>query len=180
MVQLPGYARPLNWNQANRGSILLDYRFGKDDGGDVLEQMGLNLLMTFNSGHSFTILTEPQRGPSPSDPRFQNPAEPIGASTTPWFFQLDGRIDKTFSLGPVSLDVYVYVINVLGTDNAVDVFPRTGDPSNDGWLLTPDGRLDAAASGPQYVAFYNAVNDGRNSGNWGPPRQFRFGLRVDY
>ena len=35
-------------------------------------------------------------------------------------------------------------------------------------------------NGPQYVAFYNAVNLGKNSGNWGPPRQIRFGLKLDY
>ena len=61
----------------------------------------------------------------------------------------------------------------------VDVFPRTGDPVNDSWLLTSGGRADAAANGPQYVAFYSAVNDGKNSGNWGPPRQVRFGLSAD-
>ncbi len=180
VVQVTAYARPLDFNQAHRGSILLDYRFAKDDGGDILERMGLNVLVTFNSGHSFTILTEPQRGPSPSDPRFQIPAEPIGSSTTPWFLQLDARLDKVFSLGPVSLDVYLYAINLLGSDNAVDVFPRTGDPGNDGWFLTADGKADAAANGPQYVAFYNAVNDGKNSGNWGPPRQIRFGARLEF
>jgi hypothetical protein len=177
---IPLYATPLDFNQAQRGSILLDYRFAKDDGGDILEQCGLNLLMTFNSGHSFTILTEPVRGPSPSDPRYNIPAEPIGASTTPWFFQLDGRIDKMISLSPVGLDIYIYAINILGSDNAVDVFPRSGDPSTDGWFQTSGGQADVAANGPQYAAFYKAVNNGKNSGNWGPPRQIRFGVRLEY
>jgi hypothetical protein len=180
IVQLPGYARPLDFNQAHRGSIQIDYRFGKGDGGEILEQLGLNLLLTFNSGHSFTVLTEPQRGPSPTDPRYQIPVEPIGSSNTPWFFQLDGRIDKMIFWGPVGLDVYLYAINLLGTENPVDVFPRTGDPSSDGWLLTSGGQTDVLQNGPQYVAYYHAVNNGRNSGNWGPPRQIRFGVRLDY
>jgi hypothetical protein len=79
----------------------------------------------------------------------------------------------------MGLDVFIYAINLLGTDNAVNVFPRTGDPSNDGYFSTPAGSMVAAQYGPQYVAFYHAVNDGKNSGNWGPPRQVRFGLRVD-
>ncbi len=179
IVQVPEYPSPLDFNQPNRGSIMIDYRFAKDDGGEILEQLGLNFLLTFNSGHSFTILTDSQRGPSPQDPRYQVPVEAVGSSTTPWFFQLDGRIDKVLSVGPISLDIYCYVINLLGKDNAVNVFPRTGDPVNDGWFQTTGGQADAAFYGPQYVAFYHAVNDGKNSGNWGPPRQVRFGLRVD-
>ena len=174
-----GIGSPLDYNQTHRGSLQLDYRFGKDDGGDILERMGLNVLMTFNSGHNFTLLNEPVRGPAPDDPRYRMPVGPIGGSVTPWFFQLDARLDKAFTMGPMTLDVYVYVINLLGTENPVNVFLRTGDPSNDGWLQTDAGRLDAAQHGPQYVAFYNAVNDGKNSGNWGPPRQIRFGARID-
>jgi hypothetical protein len=85
-----------------------------------------------------------------------------------------------FSWGPIGLDVYLYAINLLGSDNAVDVFPRSGNPSTDGWFQTSGGQVDAAANGPQYVAFYQAVNNGKNSGNWGPPRQIRFGVRLEY
>ncbi|HTO93152.1 MAG TPA: hypothetical protein VMM80_02230, partial [Bacteroidota bacterium] len=31
----------------------------------------------------------------------------------------------------------------------------------------------------QYIAFYSAVVNGKNSGNWGPPGQIRFGARLD-
>ena len=176
----PNVVFPLEFNVTHSGSMQIDYRFGRDDGGDILEQLGLNVLMTFNSGHSFTRLDEQQRGPAPTDPRFRIPVEPLGSSTTPWFFQIDARIDKTFSIGPLDLNIYLYAINLLGTDNAVDVFARSGDPSHDGWFATALGQQDARTNGPQYVAFYNAVNDGRNSGNWGPPRQIRFGMRLEY
>ncbi len=155
------YQFGVDLNAVHRGSVLLDYRFGNDDGGAILEQAGLSLLLTFNSGHAVT--------------RF----EPVYSSATPWFAELDGRLDKSFTVGPLGLDVYVYALNLLGTDNAVNVFPRTGDPSSDGYFSTPAGSMVAAQYGPQYVAFYHAVNDGKNSGNWGPPRQVRFGLRVD-
>jgi hypothetical protein len=84
-------------------------------------------------------------------------------------------------VGPFMIDLYIYAINLLGADNAVNVFPRTGDPSNDGWLSSPfGGGIEATQNGPQYVAFYNAVNEGKNSGNWGPPRQIRFGARLEF
>ena len=180
MYFLPNVVFPLEFNVTHSGSMQIDYRFGKDDGGDILEQLGLNVLMTFSSGHSFTRLDEQQRGPAPTDPRFRIPVEPLGASTTPWFVQIDARIDKNIPLGPLGLDIYLYAINLLGTDNPVDVFTRSGDPSHDGWFATAPGQQDARTYGPQYLAFYNAVNDGRNSGNWGPPRQIRFGMRLEY
>ncbi len=180
IVSLPHYTFPADWNQTHRGTLLFDYRFDKNDGGPVLEQLGLNVLLNFNSGHNFTRLIAQQRGGAPTDPRFRIPVEPIGSSTTPWFFQLDARLDKSFTIGPMDLNVYVYVINLLGTKNSIGAFFRTGDPADDGWFSSVEGRSDALANGPQYVDFYRAVSLGDNSGNYGPPRQVRFGLRLDY
>ncbi|MEK7250424.1 MAG: TonB-dependent receptor, partial [Bacteroidota bacterium] len=50
----PTVISPLQFNQTHRGSINVDYRFGKDDGGAILERLGANLLFTFNSGHAYT------------------------------------------------------------------------------------------------------------------------------
>ncbi len=180
IVSLPKYIFPADFNQTHRGSVLLDYRFAKGDGGPILEQLGANLLFQFNSGHSFTRLAAAQRGPAPGDPRFRIPIEPVGSSTTPWFFELDGRLDKTVRVGPMDLNFYIYVMNILGTDNPVDAFFRTGDPNDDGWFSTAAGKADAAANGAQYVNFYRAAQLGENSGNFGPPRQIRFGVRLDY
>ena len=180
IVSLPHYTFPADFNQAHRGSVLLDYRWGKNDGGPVLDQLGLNVLLSFNSGHNFTRLLATTATPTPTDPRFRTPVEPIGSSTTPWYFELDARLDKTFSIGQFDLNVFAYVINLLGTDNPVNAFFRTGDPNDDGWLSTADGHASALQNGQQYVDFYKAVNLGKNSGNWGPPRQIRFGLKLDY
>ncbi len=53
---VPTVLIPLTYNQTHRGSIVFDYRFGKDDGGPILQQLGLNFLFTFNSGHPFIDL----------------------------------------------------------------------------------------------------------------------------
>ncbi|HUI11054.1 MAG TPA: TonB-dependent receptor [Bacteroidota bacterium] len=181
VVSLPKYLTPVDFNAPVRGNVILDYRFAKNDGGPILEQLGLDMLLQFNSGHSFTRLLIDQFGPvGNADPRFRTPVEPIGASTTPWFFQLDARLDKTFSLGSMDLNVYIYVINLLNTDNAINAFLRTGDPKNDGWLATPTGQAAVAQFGQQLVDLYNARFNGENSGNFGPPRQIRFGLKLDY
>jgi len=177
----PKYVFPLTFNQAHRGNFSIDYRFARDDGGPILEQLGVNLLGNFNSGTNFTRIISNDRGAGDSRNRF--PVEDIGASTTPWYFQLDARIDKTFSVGGVDLNLYVYVINLLGTDNATGVFPRTGDPKDDGWLSTSNGQTRASAFGDQkqtWIDMYDQMNQGRNANNFGPPRQIRLGLRIDY
>ncbi|MFI5252308.1 MAG: carboxypeptidase-like regulatory domain-containing protein [Bacteroidota bacterium] len=179
---IPHYIFPADFNETHRGNILLDYRFGMGDGGPVFERSGINLLAQFNSGHPFTLLQIID--PGVTDPRGRTPIEEIGASTTPWFFQLDGRIDKTVSFGSVDVNFYIYVQNLLGTDNAVNVYPRTGDPGNDGWLSTPTGIAAVQTNGPQYAAFYNALFNGPNASqgvsNYGIPREIRFGFRLDY
>ncbi len=176
---LPKFIMPTNFDYTHNGAAILDYRFGKDDGGPILSQLGVNLLLTFNSGHAFTRVSATQRGPAPGDERFRDALEPPGSSTTPWFFELDGRLDKTVGIGPLDVNFYVYVINILGTDNAVDAFMRTGDTRDDGWFSSANGILDAQQLGQKFVDMYKAVYLGRNSGNFGAPRQIRFGMKLE-
>ncbi len=71
------------------------------------------------------------------------------------------------------------MINILGTDNAVDAFMRTGDTRDDGWFSSANGILDAQQLGQKFVDMYKAVYLGRNSGNFGAPRQIRFGMKLE-
>ena len=171
---------PASYSQANTGSINIDYRFAKDDGGPILERAGLDLLMSFGSGYPFTLETISQN--NLGDARFQVPLEPIGYSTTPWTFELDLRVDKTVSFGPVNAMFYVYVQNLLNAHNADNVFIRTGDPANDGWLGTTAGQSYAASQTDPalYGSLYNAAYLGNNANNYLPPRQIRFGVKLDY
>ncbi len=57
-ARFPAYIYPLNYNQTHRGTVMLDYRFTKGDGGKFLEGFGFNLLFTFNSGHAYTKIRE--------------------------------------------------------------------------------------------------------------------------
>ncbi len=95
----PTVISPLSFNQTHRGTINLDYRFGKDDGGAILQRLGANVLFTFNSGHAFTKAQSNsaggQRGPeeggilADDDPRTRRPDGAVNSSTTPWIFQVD-------------------------------------------------------------------------------------------
>jgi hypothetical protein len=184
---------PFSYNQAHTGNLSLDYRFSQNDGGPILERLGVNLLLTFGSGYNFTqenVSGNLYGNAAELDVRNRIPIEPIGASTTNGNFELDLRIDKSVTFGPVDANFYIYVINLLNTQNIVSVFSRTGDAADDGWLASPAGQQEAsgAVSPAQYAAIYqsrylgNNVNagTGSNGSNYGVPRQIRFGVKLEF
>jgi outer membrane receptor protein involved in Fe transport len=191
---------PLTFNQAHRGSINVDYHFAQNDGGSILERLGANLLFTFSSGHNYTKVSGGlgQTGPEDGgilydgDPRNRHPDEPINASTTPWNFSLDARIDKSFNLsGLFDVNAYIYVQNLLNTENVINVYGRTGNANDDGFLTNPTlsgAVVNAPGRGDAYVSMYQDANLADRQNYWrnqggdllGTPRQIRFGVRLDY
>ena len=179
----PQQIAALTFNQTHTGAINVDYRFTENDGPELfgskfLENFGANFLFTFNSGHNYTKFNG-----------FGNariPTEALNSSVTPWNFQLDAKVDKSFSLGSLNMNIYLWVINLLDIKNVTNVFGTSGDPEDDGFLASPEG-----------VAAYNGykLNYGQEtadlyrqtylasiyaSGNYGTPRQIRLGIRLDY
>jgi hypothetical protein len=188
----PLYVSPLEYNNAVRGNINFDYRFALDDGGPILEQLGASVLMTFSSGHPYT------RGVGAADlegdARNRQPVEPLNASTTPWTFQVDLRIDKSFRLfDRFNVNLFLQVVNLFDARNIENVFLRTGSTDDDGVLSNPSlGGSLVNTYGAQYASVYRAINIdyyqryqnaiGLNTVPffYGPPRQVRLGLRLEY
>lgn len=195
-ARFPNFTAPLTYNQTHRGNLMLDYRFAKGDGGPILEGLGLYVLMSFNSGHNFTKIEEPTSLGQASpfnvgvwpllDSRSRIPVEPANASTTPWVFNIDLNLDKTFWVGDLNFSVYVNVLNVLNTMQVINVYPSTGTPIDDGWLKSPNAV--AYNNIPNYEAFYRAINLENRWGvmnlggydNYGAPRQIRVGARMEF
>jgi hypothetical protein len=188
----PQYISPLEFNNDVRGNLNINYRFGRDDGGPVLQELGASALLMFNSGRPFTRGTGGAN--LEGEARSRSPVEPLGASTTPWVFQVDFRLDKTFRLTEgLSANLYVFVINVFDRRNVENVFLRTGSASDDGYLSDPNlgGQL-VETYGQQYASMYQAINldyyeQWQNAPFlntvpylYGPPRQIRLGIRLDY
>ncbi|MBM4170618.1 MAG: TonB-dependent receptor [Ignavibacteria bacterium] len=182
----PKYISLLNFNQAIRGNVNIDYRFGPNDGPALLHDFGVSLLATFNDGHPYT------RGfgalNAEFDARFRQPLEALNSSTTPGELQVDLRVDKTIRLfGKLSMNVYVYVINLFDKENIRNVFMRTGSPDDDGVISNPELTAQLIATyGDQYVALWKARNLDYQGGYggagnlYGPPRQIRLGVRLEY
>jgi hypothetical protein len=188
----PAYVSPLEYNNSVRGNVNLDYRFGVDDGGPILSQLGLSILGTFASGHPFTRGTG--AADLEGDARNRQPVEALNTSTTPWTYQVDLRIDKTIRFAEwLAANIFVQVINLFDTRNVSNVFLRTGSTTDDGVLSNPTlGGSLVHTYGQQYADVYRAINIdyyqryqnaiGLNTFPlfYGPPRQIRLGLRLEY
>ncbi len=197
-TNLPTIISPLDFNETHRGSIFLDYRYPDNEPNPILRSLGANLLMSFTSGHSFTLVSGSigQRGPENAgvldsfDPRSRKPLESINRSTTPWTFETNLRVDKGFSLFGLNAKVYSRIINLFNRKNVLNVYNRTGSDKDDGFLTNPElsQQIVEASGGPQYVQLYEAINLLNRQAYWSneggdiydAPRQIRFGLQFDF
>lgn len=201
-IKPPKYITPLRFQQRHRGSLIFDYRFAGDDRGPLgglFANSGLNTLINVNSGHTYTRSTGPlaqrraDRGAllNDTDPRVRRPTEPIGASTTPWVFTVDLKLDKGINLAGLNASVYLRVSNLLNRQNVVNVYNRTGDAYDDGFLADPElSEKVVAGLGPQFVPLYRAINlDNRQhlisdlgsaADLFGTPRQAVVGFKLDF
>ncbi len=187
----PNYVTPLDYNKALSGNFNLDYRFSKEESSPVLRQLGLSALLKFDSGHPFTLGVGKgdNTGSLEGDQRFRSPIQPLNSSTTPYTYQLDLKLDKSFSItDKLNANIYVLVINVLDTKNVTNVFLRTGTATDDGYVTDPGlGGTLYPNQRADYEAVYKAINidyyqafQGNVGVLYGPPRQIRFGVQLEY
>ena len=181
----PKNISPLEFDRPFMSNLNLDYRFGDNDGVAILHNFGINLLLTYQTGRPFTrAIGNPasvgisQNGSG--DARFRTPIEPLGSSQMPDYFNIDLKVDKSFSLfDKLRATVYVTVLNLLNTKNATEVYLLTGTNTDDGYLSNPTTlQQRLATDGQTYVDIYN-LNIARN-GLWNTMRQVRLGIRLDY
>ncbi len=197
--EVPTVLMPLAYNFTHSGSIMLDYRFGKNDGGPILQQLGVNLLFTFNSGHPYTFAQNLGLGQSSAwtggliprlDTRGRRPIGPVNSSTTPWQYNLDLRIDKTVNIFNFDVQFYVYVQNLLNTKNVTNVYQKTGNAYNDGFLQSASGQkiISGSRYTERFADLYRALNYTNREAAFSvygydlfsAPRTLRVGVRINY
>ena len=189
-VYTPKVVTPLKMNRPLTGNLAIDYRWGVNDGPKILENFGISALLTFNSGHPYTLGYG--NNTAEQDQRNRYPLEALNASLTPSVFQVDLRVDKTISLfDKLSLNIYVYVINLFDTQNVNNVFLKTGTATDNGNVNTQAFQENLAKYGQSYLDLYQALNFGYQFGYggnglggtdnlYGTPRQIRLGVRLGY
>jgi outer membrane receptor protein involved in Fe transport len=185
----PKFTQPLDYEQRHTGSLNLDYRLGKNEGPSLfdirpLENTGLNLLFTFNSGRPYTraVLenTFPFSGRYDNDGISEIPYTAVNTEVTPWNFRFDLRLDRRFDLplGDAALTVFAYVLNVLNTGNVKDVWITTGLPDDSGYRSTAGGA--ATYNGYNAITKQNYRMREMDYFNYGIPRQIRIGAKIEF
>lgn len=184
---------PLNYDQRHRIVTTLDYRFGggKDFTGPallrpVLENTGVNFIANLGSGTPYTASVIP----TPIDGSVSPSTEgSINGSRLPWQFTLDLNLDRNFLLKfggegdeakTANLNIYLWISNLLNTQNIVSVYRFTGTPDDDGYLAAAQYQPQInTQNDPQAYRNYYSMNVD-NPYNLGAPRTIRLGLRFDF
>jgi outer membrane receptor for Fe3+-dicitrate len=188
LIYTPKFIEPLDYNFPLKANLNIDYRFGSNDGPSILHDFGASLLVRYNSGHPYT------RGEGvqdlEGDARGRYPIESLNASTSPSFFQVDFKIDKSFTIfDKLAATVYLRVINLFDTKNEINVFARTGSADDDGVLSDPRyGQAKLNEYGSRYNDIYKAItlgyqttyNTATTNLLYGEARQVHLGIRIEY
>jgi len=186
-LRFPTIIMPLDFNQDHVANINIDFRLEKDDGPTLfnfkpLGNLGINLLYTMHSGSRYTKIEPGPRGLFPQNaPR---PVEALNSSVLPWYYRMDVKIDRAFNVGKFRFKPYVWIYNLFDRRNVTGVHRQTGDPHDNGWFLTEDGKSWARINSGigRYDGMYYArkVLSGAGTRNIGTPRIMRFGILMEF
>ncbi len=189
---------PMPWDRRHQFNIVLDYRYGggkKYNGPrinrdkkdkppiDILANTGFNLTVTGGSGTPYTASLHPT---SPISGGTRLLKGTYGGSRLPWQFRMDFRVDKDIYFKKkengkqYSMNVYFQILNLLNTRNAINVYPYTGNPDDDGYLSAPEWQREIHDQlDPQsYIDLYSIFVD--SPFNYSAPRQIRFGMMFNF
>jgi outer membrane receptor protein involved in Fe transport len=177
----PNFISPLDFDQRHKVNLSMDYRLGAGEGPTVFgaklfENMGINVLGTAGSGFPYTPQIEPF---SIIDSKAPVPSGGINSDRMPWTSRIDLRVDRKFAAGARStVSAFLWIQNVLDTENVQGVWRSTGLPGDDGYLATSGGQQFIGGQVPAAEALYRHRT--RGTGRWGLPRLTRIGVRVDF
>lgn len=191
---------PLDFDQRHSIVTNVDYRFGtgkdyrgpvigKDKTKNIMEGIGFNIVFRAGSGLPFSKQSNiTQDAAFGIAQRSTLKGSPNG-SRLPWQYRIDLRIDKNFELAfggegdkkkLANLNVYVQVLNVLNTQNIINVYRATGNPNDDGYLTSAQAQsqINGQVSPSSFIDLYTIkVN---NPNNYSIPRRIRLGVTFDF
>jgi len=194
---------PISQDRNHSTSLILDYRYGrgkKYDGPTItkrikgtetvkvirlFENTGVNLTLNGGSGLPYSRQSNVTSAILGGGSAVLEGS--INGSRLPWQFRADMRIDRDFYLkrkvaakNPHYLNVYLLVLNVLNTQNIMDVYRYTGNPNDDGYLTAAEYQAQIMSNvDPQsFSDLYSVrVNDPYN---YSVPRRIRLGLMFNF
>ncbi|MBI4947176.1 MAG: carboxypeptidase-like regulatory domain-containing protein [Bacteroidetes bacterium] len=190
---------PLDFDQRHAIVLNYDYRFGsgKDYRGPqakwakiFFENLGGNVIFRTNSGLPYSrranVVSEVLMGLNQPSSLSGN----INGSNLPWQYHMDLRIDKNMQLKwgkgtgekvkKSNITVYLQILNVLNTQNVLNVYRYTGDPKDDGYLSSPNNQneINGKYNAQAFIDQYNVKL--ASPGNYSLPRRMRIGVIMNF
>lgn len=189
---------PLNYDQRHRIVANVDYRYGSGDQYDgpvanfggkerqLFANMGMNLIANLGSGTPYTASTIATPITGEISPSTEGS---INGSRLPWQFNMDMNIDKNFTLKyggegdaakQINFNVYLWIGNILNTQNINSVYRFTGTSNDDGYLAAAQYQplINSQNDPDAFRNYYTMYVD--NPFNLGVPRTIRLGLKFDF
>lgn len=185
---------PFDYDQRHRFNVTLDYRYGEGQdyngpvwfGKQIFANTGVNFIGILGSGTPYTAaaIAFPVTGEiSPTT------SGSINGSRLPWQFALSAQLDRNFTLKlggeedkpkTANLNIYLWVTNLLNTQNILGVYRFTGVPDDDGYLATAQyqPQINSQVSPASFRNYYSMFVD--NPFNLGAPRTIRLGAKLDF
>lgn len=197
--------KPLDFDQRHTLVASFDYRYesGKDYNGPVvgknkkqiLSNAGLNLVFKAGSGTPYT--RKANITPSAETGNIANSrnvvAGDINGSRLPWQFNVDAKIDKSFSLNlgkdkegnggrEAFVNVYIQVLNVFDAERITTVYAATGDAKDDGYLsdATAQNNINSQLDAQAYRDLYTVSLLNPASSHFSLPRRIRLGIQFNF
>jgi outer membrane receptor protein involved in Fe transport len=145
---------PLNWDRTHMFNMNMIFGIPEGEGPSIFgarpfENTTLDLLVKAASGEPYT--------PSARRSNYI----PKNSGRMPATFSVDLEASKSWKLAPLSLEVFVEVLNLTNAKNVVYVWTDTGEPD-----VTYDGG--------------HSIEYQQDPSNYGPPRRMRIGARLKF
>ena len=172
----PKVIAPLNFDQTHTAILNIDFYVPRGELG-IFEMLNANVLMSFNSGRPYTPVS--RWNLLGDNGLIADNLGYINSAYAPGSFRIDLKLEKTFMIGDnILLVPYLWVENLLDTDNITNVYRSTGDPLTTGWLNTPDGMNAIQLSGEGWRQDYISLE--KNPWNFGIPRLIKLGFKINF
>ncbi|MFW6019112.1 MAG: TonB-dependent receptor domain-containing protein [Bacteroidales bacterium] len=193
---------PLEFDRRHQVKFVTDYRFrgGADYDGPtisrtvtgedgekrvkttrILENTGINFTFNGGSGKPYTKHSNVYSALLGGGNEIIEGS--INGSRLPWSFTIDARIDKNIVLNKEKkrfLNVYLQVLNVLNSQNVLNVYNATGNPDDDGFLTAPEfqQQIQSQNDPESFRELYSLrMNDPYN---YSRPRRIRLGVSFNF
>jgi hypothetical protein len=183
--EIPKQTSPLDFDQRHKLSINLDYLFNRGEGPTIgrmrpLERSSIDVLWNVASGTPYTqtqIYDEAGLAALA-----KQPIGPLNSRYGPWTQSVDLKAGRSFVLGGLDLNAYIWVLNAFDVNNAVSVYTGTGSASTTGFLNSADGTAARQNLQNKYGLDIDSVYGQalQNQSLFTNPRMVRFGLRMGF